>query len=55
LKCLIFFVDGRGFTFLGGHIENGETPEEAFHKEAFEEGYVKGPIIACINLGVVGS
>ncbi|MEQ6353546.1 NUDIX domain-containing protein [Lysinibacillus sp. M3] len=41
---LLVHVDGRGFNFPGGHIENGESPEEAFHREAFEEGYVKGPI-----------
>lgn len=41
---LLVHVDGRGFNFPGVHIKNGGTPEEAFHKEAFEEGYVKGPI-----------
>jgi len=43
-NVLLVHVDGRGFNFPGGHIEKGETPEEAFHREAFEEGYVKGSI-----------
>lgn len=34
----------RGFNILGGHVEAGETPEEAFHREAYEEGYVRGNI-----------
>nr|WP_206700628.1 NUDIX domain-containing protein [Lysinibacillus sphaericus] len=38
-NVLLVHVDGRGFNFPGGHIENEETPEEAF-----EEGYVKGPV-----------
>lgn len=43
-ECFVSSVDGRGFDFPGGHIEKGETPEEAFHREAFEEGYVRGHI-----------
>lgn len=43
-NVLLVHVDGRGFNFPGGHIEKVETPEEAFHREAFEECYVKGPI-----------
>lgn len=41
-KILLVNVTGRGFNVPGGHIENGETVEEAFHREAFEEAYVKG-------------
>ncbi|MFB7157377.1 NUDIX domain-containing protein [Lysinibacillus sp. NPDC056232] len=41
---MLVHIDGRGFNFPGGYIEKGETPEEAFHREAFEEGYVKGHI-----------
>jgi 8-oxo-dGTP diphosphatase len=41
-KVLLVNIWSRGFTFPGGHIEAGETPEEAFHREVLEEGYVKG-------------
>jgi 8-oxo-dGTP diphosphatase len=44
-KVLLVHVAGRGFNIPGGHIEDGETPEQAFHREAFEEGYVRGDII----------
>ncbi len=43
-NVLLVLVNGRGFNFPGGHIEDGETPEEALHREAIEEGYVMGPI-----------
>ncbi|WP_456272698.1 NUDIX domain-containing protein [Bacillus sp. AK031] len=39
---LLVNIKGRGFNFPGGHIEQGESPEEAFAREAMEEGYVKG-------------
>jgi 8-oxo-dGTP diphosphatase len=41
-NILLVNVNGRGFNIPGGHLEKGETPEEAFHREAYEEGYVKG-------------
>jgi len=43
-NVLLVHVSGRGFNLPGGHIEKGETPEDALHRETFEEGYVKGPI-----------
>ncbi|MGF2614238.1 NUDIX domain-containing protein [Rossellomorea vietnamensis] len=43
-KILLVHIKGRGFTFPGGHIEAGETPEEAFHREVLEEGCVRGRI-----------
>jgi 8-oxo-dGTP diphosphatase len=43
-KILLVNVNGRGFNIPGGHLEQGETPEEAFHREAYEEGYVKGEV-----------
>lgn len=43
-KVLLVNVAGRGFNMPGGHVENGETPEEAFHREAWEEGSVEGMI-----------
>lgn len=43
-KILLVQVHGRGFNIPGGHLEEGETPDQAFHREAFEEGCVKGDI-----------
>jgi 8-oxo-dGTP diphosphatase len=43
-KILLVHVKGRGFNIPGGHVEPGESPEQAFHREAFEEGCVKGQI-----------
>lgn len=41
-KVLLVHEKGRGFHIPGGHVEQGESPEQAFHREAYEEGYVKG-------------
>ncbi|MBN8209009.1 NUDIX domain-containing protein [Bacillus sp. NTK071] len=47
-KLLLVNLNHRGWDFPGGHIENGETPEECFKREAMEEGYVTG---SCELLG----
>src|SRR5690554_2455152 len=44
-KVLLVNVKGRGYNYPGGHSEEGESPEQAFHREAYEEGYVKGNTI----------
>ncbi|MEN2767871.1 NUDIX hydrolase [Ornithinibacillus xuwenensis] len=49
-KLLIVDLNHRGWDFPGGHIEPNETPEEAFKREAMEEGYVEGD---CSFLGCV--
>lgn len=43
-KVLLVNVAGRGFNIPGGHVERGEGPEDTFHREAYEEGYVEGRI-----------
>ncbi|MFD2443718.1 NUDIX domain-containing protein [Bacillus sp. CGMCC 1.16607] len=43
-KVLLVQIEGRGFNFPGGHVEKEELPENAIHREVYEEGYVKGTI-----------
>ncbi|MEX2103924.1 MAG: NUDIX domain-containing protein [Bacilli bacterium] len=44
-KVLLVHVEGRGFNIPGGHVEEvDETPEHTLHREAYEEGYVKGNV-----------
>ncbi len=35
---LLADIEGRGWCTLGGHLEQGESVEEAVRREAFEEG-----------------
>ncbi|PPA70314.1 NUDIX domain-containing protein [Jeotgalibacillus proteolyticus] len=41
-QLLLIDLYDRGWDFPGGHIDPGETAEECFKREAFEEGYVEG-------------
>lgn len=43
-KIVLVHVKDRGFNIPGGHIERGETPEMALHREVYEEAYVTGDI-----------
>ncbi|WP_276609499.1 NUDIX domain-containing protein [Chengkuizengella sediminis] len=49
-KVLLVKIKGRGFNHPGGHVDEGETPEQALHREVLEEGYVKGD---CEYLGMI--
>lgn len=37
---VLFTVNPRGLDIIGGHIEPGETPEQALMREAMEEGCI---------------
>ncbi|AQQ55550.1 NUDIX hydrolase [Planococcus lenghuensis] len=41
-QLLLVDLNHRGWDFPGGHIEENETPEGCFQREAMEEGYVSG-------------
>lgn len=41
-KVLLVHIKNRGFNFPGGHLNNGESLEDALAREVYEEGYVKG-------------
>jgi 8-oxo-dGTP pyrophosphatase MutT (NUDIX family) len=36
-------LDSRGWDIPGGHMEDSETPEECFAREAMEEACISGP------------
>lgn len=41
-KVILVNLDSRGWDFPGGHMEEGETPEECFAREAMEEACIEG-------------
>lgn len=41
-QLLLVDLEHRGWDFPGGHIEEGEGPEDCLAREAMEEGYVRG-------------
>lgn len=43
-QLLLVDLHHRGWDFPGGHIEENETTEDCFQREAMEEGYVSGNI-----------
>ncbi len=47
---LLVKLNERGWDFPGGHLEKGELPQEAFQREAMEEGYVRG---SCQPIGSI--
>lgn len=49
-ELMMVNLNHRGWDFPGGHIEEGETVEDCFRREAMQEGYVEGD---CTLLGSV--
>lgn len=43
-KVILVDLDTRGWDIPGGHMEEGETPEECFLREAMEEACIEGDI-----------
>jgi 8-oxo-dGTP diphosphatase len=49
-KVLLVDLNDRGWDIPGGHIEEDETTEQCFKREAMEEGYIDGD---CTLLGAI--
>jgi 8-oxo-dGTP diphosphatase len=43
-KVVLVNLDSRGWDFPGGHMEEGETPDECFAREAMEEACIEGRV-----------
>ncbi|MGM0898053.1 MAG: NUDIX hydrolase [Bacillota bacterium] len=43
-KLVLVQVKGRGFNVPGGHVEDGEGPEQALRREVYEEAYIAGEL-----------
>ncbi|WP_339216236.1 NUDIX domain-containing protein [Ornithinibacillus sp. FSL M8-0202] len=44
-KIMLVELDQRGWDIPGGHLEQGETPEQCFQREVLEEGCVEGDLL----------
>ncbi|MFS0788324.1 NUDIX domain-containing protein [Shouchella sp. 1P09AA] len=54
-KVMLVHLIHRGWDLPGGHINKGESPEDAFRRECMEEGYVTGEctLLGCVEVNHV--
>lgn len=52
-KLVLAEIPGRGWCIPSGHLEPGETPEEAARREAFEEAGVTLGRVVCLGYFVL--